>query len=216
MKSFRFDLVPLRLSEEEYACLEPVLCDYHTHKVLENQCSSLVVQRISAPISLVWSLVRRFDNPQSYKHFIRSCEMQTGDGHNVGSIREVSLVSGLPASCSRERLELLDEEKHVLSFRVVGGEHRLHNYRSITSLHEVSSCPTTLNIAAEAGHEEEASGTSRLDSDTLVIESYVVDVPDGNSRDDTLTFVDTVVRCNLQSLATLSERLSPPPPRTSS
>ncbi|KAH7436595.1 hypothetical protein KP509_05G027100 [Ceratopteris richardii] len=92
--------------------LQPTLCDYHIHDVRESQCSSIVVQRIDAPLALVWSLVRRFDNPQSYKHFIRSCEMQAGDGSNVGSIRKVDVVSGLPASSSRERL---DEQKHMYS-----------------------------------------------------------------------------------------------------
>ncbi|MCO5564734.1 hypothetical protein L7F22_018402 [Adiantum nelumboides] len=202
MKSFRCELLPLDVSEEECTCLEPVLSDYHTHEVLQNQCSSLVSQRIHAPLSLVWSLVRRFDNPQRYKHFIRSCEMQEGDGSNVGSIREVSVVSGLPASCSRERLERLDEEKHVLSFSVVGGEHRLRNYRSTTSLHELAGLPCGGGLA---GGELEGHSSS-----TLVVESFVVDVPDGNSRDETLTFVDTVVKCNLQSLATISERLAPP------
>lgn len=42
-----------------------------------------------------------------------------GDGR-VGSIREVVVISGLPASTSTERLEVLDDEKHVLSFSVVG------------------------------------------------------------------------------------------------
>ncbi|KAI5076116.1 hypothetical protein GOP47_0008181 [Adiantum capillus-veneris] len=103
---------------------------------------------------------------------------------------------------------MLDEEKHVLSFRVVGGEHRLRNYRSTTSLHELqagSPSPCSRVAGAEVGHES-SSGS------TLVVESYVVDVPDGNSRDETLTFVDTVVKCNLQSLASLSERLAPSDP----
>lgn len=110
-----------------------------------------------------------------------------GDG-NVGSIREVNIVSGLPASNSTERLELLDDEKHVLSFRVLGGEHRLKNYKSTTSLNEFQKDGRTW---------------------TIVIESYVVDVPKGNTTEDTSMFVDTVVKCNLQSLAHVSERLAP-------
>lgn len=43
---------------------------------------------------------------------------------------------------------------------------------------------------------------------TLVIESYVVDVPDGNTRDDTCYFVETMIKCNLKSLADVSERLA--------
>ncbi|KAJ0978353.1 hypothetical protein J5N97_013827 [Dioscorea zingiberensis] len=150
---------------------------HHEHAAGPGQCCSAVVQTIMAPVSTVWSFVRRFDNPQAYKHFVKSCNVIDGNG-DVGTLREVIVVSGLPAATSTERLEILDDEKHVLSFRVVGGEHRLTNYQSVTTLH--------------AG-EEPAGGT-------VVVESYVVDVPTGNTPEDTRVFVDTIVKCNLQSL----------------
>ncbi|KAK6125993.1 hypothetical protein DH2020_040301 [Rehmannia glutinosa] len=159
---------------------------YHmTHAVGPNQCCSAVTQRISAPVSTVWSVVRRFDNPQAYKHFVKSCHVILGDGH-VGTLREVRVISGLPAVSSTERLEILDDERHVISFSVVGGDHRLANYRSVTTLH-----------AAENGG-----------GGTVVVESYVVDVPQGNTRDETCVFVDTIVKCNLQSLAQIAENLA--------
>lgn len=43
---------------------------------------------------------------------------------------------------------------------------------------------------------------------TLVIESFVVDVPDGNTEDETCFFVEAVIRCNLKSLADVAERLA--------
>ncbi|KAM3287737.1 Abscisic acid receptor PYL6 [Capsicum baccatum] len=154
---------------------------YHTHLVGPNQCCSAAIQRISALVSTVWSVVRRFDNPQAYKHFVKSCHLIDGDG-NVGTLREVRVISGLPAVNSTERLEILDEERHVISFSVVGGDHRLANYRSVTTLHP------------------EPSGNG-----TIVVESYVVDVPKGNTKDETCVFVDTIVKCNLQSLAQIAE-----------
>ncbi|XP_047327415.1 abscisic acid receptor PYL4-like [Impatiens glandulifera] len=154
---------------------------YHTHTVGPNQCFSVLVQTIDAPIDAVWSLVRRFDNPQAYKHFLKSCQLIDGHG-DVGTLREVHVVSGLPAASSTERLEILDDERHVISFSVVGGVHRLNNYRSVTSLHK---CP---------------DGTK-----TVVVESYVVDVPQGNTKEETIMFADTIVRCNLQSLARNAE-----------
>ncbi|RLN42269.1 abscisic acid receptor PYL4 [Panicum miliaceum] len=36
----------------------------------------------------------------------------------------------------------------------------------------------------------------------------MVDVPPGNTPEDTRVFVDTIVRCNLQSLATTAEKLA--------
>ncbi|KAM3411090.1 hypothetical protein ACQJBY_002998 [Aegilops geniculata] len=161
---------------------------HHEHAAGAGQCCSAVVQAIEAPVGAVWAVVRRFDRPQAYKHFIRSCRLVDGDGGAVGSVREVRVVSGLPATSSRERLEILDDERRVLSFRVVGGEHRLSNYRSVTTVHE----------AAPAG----------AGAGAVVVESYVVDVPPGNTADETRTFVDTIVRCNLQSLARTAQQLA--------
>ncbi|XP_039060216.1 abscisic acid receptor PYL4-like [Hibiscus syriacus] len=157
---------------------------YHIHNLGPDQCCSAVVQSINAPVETVWSLVRRFDNPQAYKHFVKSCDVIVGDG-NVGSLREVHVISGLPAVSSTERLEILDDEHHVLSFSVVGGVHRLNNYRSVTTVH-----------ASDKGNG------------TVVTESFIVDVPPGNTREDACTFVDTIVRCNLQSLAQIAEDMA--------
>lgn len=86
---------------------------------------------------------------------------------------------------STERLEILDDDRHVISFSVVGGDHRLANYRSVTTLH----------VAENGGG-------------TVVVESYVVDVPQGNTKEETCVFVDTIVKCNLQSLAHTVETLA--------
>ncbi|KAJ0770321.1 putative polyketide cyclase/dehydrase, START-like domain superfamily [Helianthus annuus] len=173
--------IPQGLTQEEYTQLQPLINAYHMFDKMPNTCTSLITQRIEAPAHVVWALVRRFDNPQRYKHFIKSCSM-IGDG-GVGSIREVNVISGIPASTSTERLELVDEERHILSFRVVGGEHRLNNYLSVTSVNEFSK-------------EEKVY--------TIVLESYVVDVPEGNTVDDTKMFTDTVVKLNLQKLGVVA------------
>ncbi|CAN1165123.1 Abscisic acid receptor PYL4 [Linum perenne] len=154
---------------------------HHTRTLRPNQCCSAVVHCIDAPVSKVWSVIRRFDKPQAYKHFLKSCRLIHGEG-DVGTIREVHVVSGLPAASSTERLEILDEERHVISFSVVGGEHRLSNYRSVTTLHPA----------------EDGGGS------TVVVESYVVDIPPGNTKEDTCSFIDTIVGCNLQSLAQIA------------
>ncbi|XP_052210980.1 abscisic acid receptor PYL2-like [Diospyros lotus] len=173
---------PQGLTQEEFAELELTISTYHTFSPEPNTCTSLITQRIEAPAAAVWPFVRRFDNPQKYKHFVKSCTM-TGDGC-VGSIREVTVVSGLPASTSIERLEILDDDKHVLSFRVVGGEHRLQNYRSVTSVNEFND------------------GAGKIY--TIVLESYAVDIPEGNTGEDTKMFADTVVKLNLQKLGAVA------------
>lgn len=65
--------------------------------------------------------------------------------------------------------------------------HKLQNYSSIITVHpEV--------IEGRPG--------------TLVIESFVVDVPEGNTKDETCFFVEALIRCNLKSLADVSERMA--------
>lgn len=171
------------LTHQELTELAPLIQAHHTFDPKPNTCTSLITQRIEAPVRYVWPFIRGFDNPQKYKHFIKNCTMKSGDGQ-VGSIREVTVVSGLPASTSTERLEILDDERHILSFRVVGGEHRLNNYKSVTSANEF---------------EEEGGKVY-----TVVLESYIVDIPEGNTGEDTKMFTDTVVKLNLQKLGVVA------------
>jgi abscisic acid receptor (PYR/PYL family) len=172
------------VTEAERPALEGTVRAHHTFpgRVPGATCTSLVAQRVAAPVRAVWPIVRSFGNPQRYKHFVRTCALAAGDGASVGSVREVTVVSGLPASNSTERLEILDDDRHILSFSVVGGEHRLRNYRSVTSVTEFQPGPYC-----------------------VVVESYVVDVPDGNTEEDTRMFTDTVVKLNLQKLASVAE-----------
>ena len=147
--------------------------------------AAALVKHVKAPVNLVWSLVRRFDQPQKYKPFVSRCIMKGDLG--IGSVREVNVKSGLPATTSTERLELLDDEEHILGIKIVGGDHRLRNYSSIITVHpEV--------IEGRPG--------------TMVIESFAVDVPEGNTKDETCYFVEALIRCNLKSLAYVSERMA--------
>ncbi|CAH9077330.1 unnamed protein product [Cuscuta epithymum] len=173
------------MNEDRTGVEDEYISRHHKHEVKENQCSSCLVKHIRAPVCLVWSMVRRFDQPQRYKPFVSRCVTE-GD-LEIGSVREVNVKSGLPATTSKERLELLDDNQHILSMRIVGGDHRLKNYSSIVTVHPdiVDGRPGT-----------------------LVIESFVVDIPDGNTKDETCYFVEALIKCNLKSLADVSERLA--------
>uniref|UniRef100_A0A0E0MB30 Uncharacterized protein n=1 Tax=Oryza punctata TaxID=4537 RepID=A0A0E0MB30_ORYPU len=191
----------LGLTAAEYAQLRQTVEAHHRYAVGPGQCSSLLAQRIHAPPAAVWAVVRRFDCPQVYKHFIRSCVLRPDpdspddDLLRPGRLREVSVISGLPASTSTERLDLLDDARRVFGFTITGGEHRLRNYRSVTTVSELDEICT------------------------VVLESYIVDVPEGNTEEDTRLFADTVIRLNLQKLKSVSEAnanaaagAAPPPP----
>ncbi|KAL3720879.1 hypothetical protein ACJRO7_005652 [Eucalyptus globulus] len=170
------------LSPQDSARLKSIIQTHHAlGTAAPNTCTSLIGRRIDAPAHAVWPLVRDFTNPRKYKHFIKSCHMREGDG-GVGSVRDVTVVSGLPASTSMERLEVLDDERRVLSFRVIGGDHRLRDYRSVTSVNKVTMIEGERKVV------------------TLVLESYAVQIPEGNTCEDAKLFADTIVKLNLQKL----------------
>ncbi|KAJ0076006.1 hypothetical protein Patl1_33415 [Pistacia atlantica] len=124
------------LNPQEISKLDKTIETYHTFSPSPNTCTSFIKQRIDAPLTNIWPFVRDFANPKRYKSFIKSCKIRAGDGEVIGSIRDVAIISGLPASSSIERLEMLDDEKHILSFKILGGDHRLQNYCSVTSVCE--------------------------------------------------------------------------------
>ncbi|KAK4803031.1 hypothetical protein SAY86_001234 [Trapa natans] len=161
---------------------------HHTPELRHEQCGSVLVQTIDAPLSLVWSLVGQFGYPQAYKQFIKTCKLVVGDGTTKGSIREIAVVTGMPASWSREVLEVLDDDAHVMIFSIIGGDHRLVNYRSTTT-----------------AHERQGVDGRRT---TVVIESYVVNVAEDNTEEETRSFAETIIRCNLRWLARVSEKMA--------
>ncbi|XP_074270056.1 abscisic acid receptor PYR1-like [Silene latifolia] len=178
---------PPGLTPSEFTDLIPHVIEFHTYKLARDrhQCSSLLAQKIHAPRAAVWSVVRRFDKPQTYKHFIKSCSVRDPHALTVGTTRDVNVISGLPAATSTERLDILDDTRFVTGFTIIGGEHRLRNYRSVTTLHALP-------------------GARENEEWTVVLESYVVDVPEGNNDEDTRLFADTVVKLNLQKLGSVA------------
>ncbi|KAI3692019.1 hypothetical protein L6452_31825 [Arctium lappa] len=181
--------IPPCLTQNEFNELHPFVTQFHSYHLTPSRCSSLLAQRIHAPLAVVWSVVRWFDKPQMYKHFIKNCTVSDGFTMAVGSTRAVDVISGLPAATSTERLDVMDDERYVMGFTVIGGEHRLRNYQAVTTVHGV--------VGGGGGGEGVV--------ETVVLESYVVDVPEGNTEEDTRLFADTVVKLNLQKLGAVSE-----------
>ncbi|URE42240.1 hypothetical protein MUK42_25027 [Musa troglodytarum] len=145
---------------------------FHRHEPKENQCSSSVVKHIKAPVHLVISLSCFFgfeigglvsgEAIRSATEVQAVCEqMHHAGGFCSRVLEEVNIKSGLPATTSTERLEQLDDNEHILSIKIVGGDHRLQNYSSVVT-----------------AHPEIIDGRPG----TLVIESFVVDVPEENTK----------------------------------
>ncbi|KAI4993889.1 hypothetical protein ZWY2020_008202 [Hordeum vulgare] len=70
-----------------------------------------------------------------------------------GNAREDTVVSGLPTSTSSERLEILDDGSHILSFSIVDGEHCLRNYRSVSSVTEIQPGPYCAIVESYVVHD---------------------------------------------------------------
>ncbi|XP_027099090.1 abscisic acid receptor PYL4-like [Coffea arabica] len=164
--------------------LPPTVSSDHNPVLQPNECSSTLFQTIAAPASVVWALVSDFENPQRYKPFVRSCRIIDGQVNQVGCLRRVDVASGLPASYSIERLEILDHDQRIFGFSIVSGDHRLSNYCSIMSLHP------------NGGDE------------TVVVETYVIDAAEANTKEETCVFVDTIVKLNLRTLSRVAEDLA--------
>ncbi|XP_022965149.1 abscisic acid receptor PYR1-like [Cucurbita maxima] len=184
LTTYHLAATPSGLTQDEFDELRDLVAEFHMYKLSRGRCSSLLAQRVQAPPDTVWSIVRRFDKPQSYKHFIKSCTVSEGFTMKLGCTREVNVISGLPADTSKERLDIHDDERRVIGFSIIGGEHRLRNYRSVTSVHQLERDGKIWSV---------------------VLESYAVDVPPGNTEEDARLFADTVVKLNLQKLASVAE-----------
>ncbi|CBI20577.3 unnamed protein product, partial [Vitis vinifera] len=83
------------------------------YQVDPGQCSSLLAQRVHVPLFNVCSVVHRFGKPQTCKHVIKSCHMEGGFEMRMGCLRDVNVISGLPAATSAGRLDIQDDERHV-------------------------------------------------------------------------------------------------------
>ena len=130
----------------------------HLRTVKPNQFTSAYYREIDAPITTMWSILRRFDSPGENKPFIQFCHLASGNGE-VGSIRHLVVHRNLPGKDSIERLDILDDKAYVTGFSIIGGDNNLKNYRSVTTLH-----------------------TAANSEGTVVVESYVIDVPPVDHR----------------------------------
>ncbi|KAI4966811.1 hypothetical protein ZWY2020_035966 [Hordeum vulgare] len=72
----------------------------------------------------------------------RGCALVASDKASIGNAREDTVVSGLPTSTSSERLEILDDGSHILSFSIVDGEACLKNYHPYPLSPRSSRAPT--------------------------------------------------------------------------
>ncbi|KAL7104127.1 hypothetical protein ACP275_08G224700 [Erythranthe tilingii] len=115
---------------------------------------------------------------------MKTCQLIGDSG--VRSFRRLALVSGISPTTSIETLKILDVNKHFISFRVLD-KHRLNNYQSMTSVNQL------------IGEDENLY--------TVVLESYVVEIQDGNTEEDTKTFTNLAVKINLQIFGRMAMKI---------
>ncbi|CAD6267551.1 unnamed protein product [Miscanthus lutarioriparius] len=120
-------------------------------------------------MAAVWSVVRRFDQPQTYKQFVRSCMLLVGDG-GVGKVR---IMYGLPTASSHERLDILDDD----STRATSSASR--SSVASTGSRTISPSPPSTRLLLRP---------------TPPPPSWK-DVAPGNTAEDTRVLVDTIIKC---------------------
>ncbi|KAL3522486.1 hypothetical protein ACH5RR_015320 [Cinchona calisaya] len=84
-------------------------------------------------------------------------------------------------------IDRLDDDLHIMVISIIEGDQRLENYQSTTTLHQ-----------DDVGESDQ----------TVVIESFVVDVPPDSCEMDTCLFADTLIRFNISSLAKITEKMT--------
>lgn len=85
------------------------------------------------------------------------------------------LVFGVLGNFSMERFDELDDEFYVMVVSIIGGNYRFVNF--------------ILKIMVVVLFDDEVDKM-------VVVESYIVDVLEGNSEEDIILFVDIIIRYN--------------------
>ncbi|KAK9119636.1 hypothetical protein Scep_017729 [Stephania cephalantha] len=87
----------------------------------------------------LWAAFKDSSNlfPKFFPNHIKSIEVIQGDGYTVGSFRLIKYAQGTPImTFGKEKLEVADEEKKVISYRVIDGELTRY-YKSYTATLQV-------------------------------------------------------------------------------
>eukprot|EP00897_Mesotaenium_endlicherianum_P006943 jgi/Mesen1/6277/ME000324S05315 len=160
---------------------------FHDRKVGAEEAYNVVYQPVRASPEAVWSVLRDFHRPQRFRWAIGSCELNLPEGEQLhaGVTRRMTTVTGIPGSYITERLDWLCDEERVLGYTIIDTDFRLEG------------CHTVISV-----HKDVVDG----EVDTLVIQSYVITPPQGNSQEETVLLLDTIVKQNLKNLAESSKQ----------
>ncbi|XP_074309841.1 MLP-like protein 423 [Silene latifolia] len=95
------------------------------------------IEKLEADVELksesikVWGAVKDSPNffPKAMPHHYKSIEIVEGADHVVGSVRLVTYADGNPIKTTKEKIDVVDDEKKTLAYSVVDGEGITH-YKS--------------------------------------------------------------------------------------
>ena len=91
---------------------------------------------INAPISVVWNVLRNFNDHDSWHPAVRHSHIEnTLYADQVGAIRNFQLMGGERV---REQLLTLSDQKHSFRYRIIESDVPLQNYTAEVSLHSVT------------------------------------------------------------------------------
>ncbi|XP_073135629.1 MLP-like protein 423 [Henckelia pumila] len=72
----------------------------------------------------IWDFVKNFHIicSDAFPQVFDKVEVHEGDGSSTGTVRTIKYVTGIPVSNIKERLDLVDDEKKIISYTFLGGD----------------------------------------------------------------------------------------------
>eukprot|EP00897_Mesotaenium_endlicherianum_P009879 jgi/Mesen1/891/ME000115S00012 len=112
------------------SCLANSVLTLHKHSASQNHVHGMVMQRAYSPPDVVWSYLSKFSRPQCWRSLVLHSEQVYGDVDDtqVGHMRKVTYISGLPGTWDQEMLHTFDEKRGLFGYTVFDGDFNMNAY----------------------------------------------------------------------------------------
>uniref|UniRef100_A0A0E0KRL5 Bet v I/Major latex protein domain-containing protein n=1 Tax=Oryza punctata TaxID=4537 RepID=A0A0E0KRL5_ORYPU len=126
-----------------------------------------LVVEVKSPADKLWTALRDSTElfPKIFPEQYKSIETVEGDGKSAGTVRLVKYTEGVPmVTFAKEKVEVADDEKKVVSYSVVDGE--------LVSFYK--NFRVTLQVTPKGGAAREDGATAAAAADGAVV-SWTMD-----------------------------------------
>ncbi|XP_073283458.1 MLP-like protein 423 [Primulina huaijiensis] len=87
-------------------------------------CTFSVEFEAKSDAQKIWDFVKNFHIicRKAFPQVFDSVEVVEGDGNSTGTVRVIKYVPGIPVTNIKEKLDLVDDEKKIISYTFLGGD----------------------------------------------------------------------------------------------